>query len=558
MNFIPAPKKVTETGGVFAFSAVKSCDFSDERLKKAYNKLPVSNEGAEVVFDIKDGDKESYKITVSDKIEVLADGVNGAFYAIQTLRQMFENKEIPCMEIVDEPDFSYRGFYHDMTRGRVPTVETVKGLIDKLAYFKQNSLQLYVEHTYPFKEFFGSVSDDNCLAPDEIKELDAYARENFIDLIPSIATFGHLYELLEQNEYKNLQAAKATRDTFLWDRRMWHHTIDPKNPESIEIIKSMIDQYMENFTSQYFNICCDETFDLKTGKYEGEDTGALYVEFVKKIIAHVESKGKTVMMWSDILLNYPEVINDMPESVVYLNWDYAAEPSEDKIKQFSETGRNQYLCPGTDSWEGIIERISNAEPNITNMAEYGKKYGAKGILNTNWGDWGNLANLDMAMFGLSVGADKSWNLSGGEIDRRMDVLVYKKEGASKLIREVSDVCSKIQWNQMNVYLKNRKDFEKETPPTEEYLRETRRRLPEIVSELEGQTWGADNFRKSLIMASECFIIMAEFFSKIQGCEKPYSIDIDKWLEKYKADWRKECKESEIKNIVEVFEMTKEY
>ena len=58
--------------------------------------------------------------------------------------------------IEDEPDFKYRGFYHDITRGKIPKVETIKRLIDNMAYYKLNSLQLYVEHTYEFKEF----SDD--------------------------------------------------------------------------------------------------------------------------------------------------------------------------------------------------------------------------------------------------------------------------------------------------------------------------------------------------------------------------------------------------------------
>ena len=61
---------------------------------------------------------------------------------------------------------------------------------------------------------------------------------------------------------------------------MKHHTIDPLNSESFEVIKSLIDQYAPNFESEYFNICCDETFDLKKYQEQGKDVGKIYVDFV--------------------------------------------------------------------------------------------------------------------------------------------------------------------------------------------------------------------------------------------------------------------------------------
>ncbi len=554
INLIPAPKKVAVKDGFFGFKAVCPDGLSDERLIKAVNKLPVSKDGAKLSFKIGESDSESYELLVlEDEIKISADGVKGAFYAIQTLRQLFKMDKIPCLEIFDEPQFSSRGFYHDVTRGRVHTVKTLKKLIDDMAYYKMNALQLYVEHTYMFKELSGFAKEDNALSGDELKELDIYAQENFIDFIPSLSTFGHLYELMERESYKHLRCAVETSDAPLWARRMWHHTIDPKSEESFNVIKSLIDQYIENFTSDYFNICCDETFDLAKGKYAGEDTGKLYVDFVKKIISYVESKGKTVMMWGDILLNHPEVIAEIPDSVVFLNWDYAAEPSEDKIKTFSEKGKCQYVCPGSDSWEGFIEKAIVGESNITKMAEYGKKYGAKGVLNTNWGDWGNPCNIDMAMHGFLVGAEKSWNLSGEDLDKRIDSLLYKKDGASQLVKSIEKHADLAHWNKFvdcKYNLLKGRDASEFIPDKDE-LKKSQDELLAILESLKNDTWGDEKIKASLILATEAVLILCEAFLKLSGENTDYSLDITAWLNRYRKDWLSECKESELKNIEEV-------
>ena len=75
-----------------------------------------------------------------------------------------------------------------------------------------NSLQLCIEHTFPFREFGDHVEKNGYLTPEEIKELDDYCYENFIEFIPSIATFGHLYELLEQESYRDLRELKDFKE----------------------------------------------------------------------------------------------------------------------------------------------------------------------------------------------------------------------------------------------------------------------------------------------------------------------------------------------------------
>ena len=279
LNIIPNVKIMEIKNGFMTKTAIYYNDLNcDERVLAALKMIPYNKLGAKLDICINEKDGEGYELYINENdIVINADGAAGAFYAIQTLRQIFTHKEIPCLYIKDEPDFKYRGFYHDVTRGKIPTVATIKSLIDKMAYYKLNSLQLYVEHTYQFKEYSDLKGKYGYFTSDEITEIGAYCKQNFIDFVPSLSTFGHLYELLNQDKYKHLRVLKECDNTNFWNARMAHHTIDPLNPESIMVIKSLIDQYAPNFESDYFNICCDETFDLREYEKQGEDIGKIYV-----------------------------------------------------------------------------------------------------------------------------------------------------------------------------------------------------------------------------------------------------------------------------------------
>ena len=523
----------------------------DERLLTALEKIPYNESGVKLDLCISEKDSEGYELYINENdIVINANSTVGAFYAIQTLRQIFTHSEIPCLYIKDEPDFKYRGFYHDITRGKVPTVKTLKALIDNMAYYKLNSLQLYVEHTYEFEECKDLNEKYGYLSGDEIKEIDAYCKQNFIDFIPSLSTFGHLYELLNQEKYKHLRVLKELDDPNFWHARMAHHTIDPKNPESIKVIKSLIDQYAPNFESEYFNICCDETFDLKEYEKDGEDVGKLYVDFVLQIIDHIKQKGKKVMMWADILLKYPETIDKLPADTLFLNWDYAEAPDEEKIKKFAEMKRNQIVCPGTWSWRRFCEKVDFEEKNICAMAEYGYKHGALGVLNTNWGDYGNISSLDLAMYGLVLGAEKSWSVNtqiNDEFYDRVNFILYKNENGIKYLKELSALQDTLALFTFVVkYFKHRCDswtVDWETLNVE--LSEIQKKYKELADKLSAEKWENDEYRQEMLIAAEGVCLLAELSQKVKGEEVSRVTDTYEWLNKYRKKWLEKNKESEL-------------
>ncbi len=534
-------------------------DHYESRLVTALSKLPHDSEGITLDIKIVGNTGEEYELWIREEsIEIKAGSTAGAFYAIQTLRQIFMQNQVPCLYIKDRPDFEYRGFYHDITRGKIPTVATIKKLIEQMAYYKLNSLQLYVEHTFEFKEYKKLNETTGYLTAEELKEIDEYCKENFIEFIPSLSTFGHLYELLEQEEYKHLRVKKDfERIPNFWYSRMKHHTIDPTNSESIEIIKSLIEQYAPHFTSGVFNICGDETFDLKVFDNMGYDSGELYVGFVRQIIEYVRQKGKKVMMWADVLLHHPEVIDQIPEDVCFLNWDYGINPSEDNVIKLQEMGRTQIVCPATWTWNRLCENVDTSEKNISFMSEYGFKHGAVGVLNTNWGDWGNPCSLELAMYGMVVGAEKSWSALtkiSDEFYHSVNELLYGNKNGIQYLKELSEMHELVSWTDIcEMYLGNGLGEKIESSGKgKSDIVKLQKAYCKLTDKLSVEKWGHDEFRQEMLLAAEGICVIGEMLAIKDNEVIERLTDTKKWLEKYSQMWMTKNKRSELYKIEEMF------
>ena len=427
-----------------------------------------------------------------------------------------------------------------------------------MAYYKLNSLQLYVEHTFEFEEYKQLRNTTGCLTKEALLEIGAYCKENFIDFIPSLSAFGHLYELLEQPQYRHLQVLKDfDASSNFWENRMMHHTIDPENPESIALIESLINQYIPCFESEWFNICCDETFDLHTYDALGIDSGKLYVEFVKKIIDHVQKRGKKVMMWADILLNYPHTIDQIPTGTCFLNWNYSADPPEENVIHLAKTGKAQIVCPGTTTWSRLCENVEREEQNICRMAEYGHAHGAVGVLNTNWGDWGNPCSLELAMYGLVLGAEKSWSVTTTVDDAfysRVNALLYENHNGIQCLIALSQLHSFVDWEDFcRAYFCHRYGDESDKKEVALDVAAVQNAYTELVKNLSGEQWNNDEYRQEMLVAAEGICVIAELLAKLLGWRVERLTNTRKWLHKYSEKWLKKNQPNELYRIREMFD-----
>ena len=147
---------------------------------------------------------QAYHLSVTKNGIVIAGGDGAAvLYGVQTLGQIAAQSGgmISCVEITDAPDIKARGYFFDETRGRVLTLDGLKRMVDRISRYKMNQFQLYVEHTYLFRDLTEMWRDETPLTSEDILELDRYCKERHVELVPALASFGHLYMLLSTKSY---------------------------------------------------------------------------------------------------------------------------------------------------------------------------------------------------------------------------------------------------------------------------------------------------------------------------------------------------------------------
>lgn len=396
---------------------------------------------------------QAYQLVINkDQIKVTGKDGAGVLYGIQTLCQIIEQcgSILPCMEIADSPAFLHRGYYLDQTRGRVLKSESLKRIVDLLARYKINEFQLYIEHTYLFRGFSEMWRDETPLTAQEILELDRYCRERYIELIPSLSSFGHLYDLLSTKSCGDLcELAGSDKQPFSYLDRMQHHTINVSDERALPLIKKRILEYMALFTSNKFNICADETFDLGKGRSKAladqKGVHRIYIDFVKDLCEFLVENGKTPMFWGDIICAEPELIRELPKETICLTWGYEPDQSEDDCRKMAQAGAVQYCCPGVRGWNHFMNQLKSSYLNITRMCSYAEKYGAIGILNTDWGDFGHINHPEHSIPGMIYGAAFSWNretLSFEEINRQISVIEFRDHSGQlvNLLAEIPENC----------------------------------------------------------------------------------------------------------------------
>lgn len=359
---------------------------------------------------------EAYHLDIrNDSIIIRSGDRPGAFYALQTLKQICNSQSDSLtygLSIQDHPDFARRGYMLDISRDKVPTMKSLYRLIDLLASLKYNELQLYTEHTFAYKDHREVWEDASPMTPEQIRELDQYCKARNIDLVPNQNSFGHMERWLEHETYLPLAECPEDCNT-IWGARK-RTALDPTNPGSLELMKNLYTELLPNFSSDRFNIGCDETVELGLGRSAAEarkkGKGRVYLDYLKKLHQAATAQGKSVQFWGDIILNHPELIPELPKDITALVWGYSADhPYNTELPKFREAGISYYVCPGTSSWRSLIGRNPNSFDNLKNAAINGAKNGAEGYLLTDWGDHGHWQPAVISLPAMALGSSLAWN-----------------------------------------------------------------------------------------------------------------------------------------------------
>jgi hexosaminidase len=295
--------------------------------------------------DIQIGEEGYYIEITSQKTMVSANTALGVFYGIQTLRQLLPPSiesntrfidgtwELPCLEIVDFPRFSWRGYMLDEAR-HFHGKSVVKKLLDICALLKINVFHWHLSDDqgfrievkkYPRLTEIGSKRNETQVGgflsrkrdgiphsgfytQEDIAEIVAYAKERFITIVPEIEIPGHTRAILAA--YPELSCKGVSFEVS----SHWgiHKDVLCVGKEKVfEFLRNLMDELITIFPSRIIHIGGDEV--LKTRWKECQDCQArlkseglkdvkdLHVYFTNRILNYLNSRHIRVIGWNDVL-----------------------------------------------------------------------------------------------------------------------------------------------------------------------------------------------------------------------------------------------------------------
>ncbi|MEP6700795.1 MAG: beta-N-acetylhexosaminidase [Bacteroidota bacterium] len=290
----------------------------------------------------------AYNMTVDGKgVYIAGDNENGVFYGIQTLIQLLPVPDtklkihpakinIPYISIEDAPRFAYRGLHLDVSRHFFP-VSYIKTYIDYIALHKMNYFHWHLTDDqgwrieikkYPKLTSVGAWRDGTIIGrypgtgndnihyggfytQEEIKEVVAYASKRYITVIPEIEMPGHSMAALAAYPQLGTTPDSIYKVAQTWGiNDVFNNVLNPSE-YTFNFLQDVLDEVMNLFPAPYIHIGGDECSKrwwhesafcqqlMKEKNYKDEH--ALQSYFIQRIENYVNSKGKKIIGWDEIL-----------------------------------------------------------------------------------------------------------------------------------------------------------------------------------------------------------------------------------------------------------------
>jgi hexosaminidase len=368
---------------------------------------------------------EGYQLSVTPGLIVVkANKAAGLFYGVQTLLQLFpkeiESAEVmkdvewkaPCVEITDYPRVGWRGLMFDVAR-HFFTKDEVKQYIDAMVRYKYNVLHLHltddegwrieikglpklteigawnVKRVGTFGDFIPPTPDEprtygGFYTQEDLKEIIAYAKERFVDILPEIDVPGHSLAVIAS--YPELSCTpgaekykvRSGEKIMDWSRgappiALVDNTLCPANEKVYEFLDTVISQVAALFPFEYIHMGGDEAprnywektpAVLALMKREGlKNMDQVQGYFEKRVLKLVESKGKKFIGWDEIL------DGGIPSNAAIMSWrgvKYGVEATHKK--------HEVVMSPTTYAYLDYMQSDVMFEPKVYASLRLSKSY----------------------------------------------------------------------------------------------------------------------------------------------------------------------------------------
>ncbi|MDD2710772.1 MAG: glycoside hydrolase family 20 zincin-like fold domain-containing protein [Verrucomicrobiae bacterium] len=370
LHLIPIPRNIKELSGApFDIHSAKTLGINHESLRALSTEFQhnLQNRGLSLQLEPEAGDQsivlelesslksngkggESYELKIdSRQIRIRASHERGLFYGTRTLLQLLDrNESLSPMEISDWPDLPMRGV-HFMLQGPIPKLDWFLHALDDLAQCKINTILLEYEDKFPYEKH-PVIKHPQAFQPGQLRQILDAAKARHIQVIPLLQCFGHIEYILKHPEYEHLR--ERPHDPF---------QCCPSNEESFKLFTEMALEILPfHKDEKFFHVGADETYFLgacpvcrkKAGTFD--EKADLYIGHLNRVCDFILSHGKTPILWSDMLVDFPSHLAELNRKAVIMYWDYT--PSTPKVPWVKWKGR---VFLGEDIEDDIPKCVSD-------------------------------------------------------------------------------------------------------------------------------------------------------------------------------------------------------
>lgn len=311
---------------------------------------------AQVILEVVPGKDVTgaYTLNVTPKnVIIKSSNEEGVFYGMQSLIQLLPTTKhatisIPDVSITDAPRFQYRGLMLDCGRHFMPA-DFVKQYIDFIALHKMNTFHWHLTEDqgwrieikkYPKLTEKGAwrngtiighhpgtgndeTKEGGYYTQEQVKEIVKYAADRYITVIPEIEMPGHSSAAIaaypELSCFPEQPTAVLPGVTWFGPRndkevqQSWgvYPDIYVPSENTFTFLENVLSEIIPLFPSKYVHIGGDEApkdywkksaFCQQLIKEKGlKDEEGLQSYFVERIEKYLNSKGKSIIGWDEIL-----------------------------------------------------------------------------------------------------------------------------------------------------------------------------------------------------------------------------------------------------------------
>ncbi len=392
-------------------------------------------------------EEEAYTLEINKtKIITEAKSLKGLYYAALTLNQIKNSSaddKLHAIKIIDYPNLKFRGISDDISRGQVSTLDNFKRIIKFLARYKMNTYMPYIEDMIEFKSYPSIGKDRGALTNSEIQEIVKFADDHFIEVIPIFQTLGHYENILSQEEFIHLADFPGAA------------SLDVTNEETYRFLETLLTEVFELFPSKYFHMGADESYDVGFGNskklVEQTNLSTVHANHYKRVYDICKKYDKEVMMYGDIILSHPDILEKIPNDITIVDWHYFPRFKYPSTSIFDDAGFKYIVSPTVWNFNAAFPENFLAIPNIETFTHEGITDSSIGMINSCWGDYGSETFRELNLYGYAWSAQCAWNISSSNSNTFTKSFFNDFYGTNdrsiiEIYNELSEPSNQVLWN----------------------------------------------------------------------------------------------------------------